>query len=100
MCGNELPEQLTSFGNKMTVVFHSDHSETYKGFSADWTLVEPPAPVTSGEITSPNYPENYPDDLDRKEYRIRVAIGKKVEFCAVCCTCVHLNLALRCNVDG
>ena len=100
-CGNELPEQLTSFGNKMTVVFHSDHSETYKGFSADWTLVEPPAPVTSGEITSPNYPENYPDDLDRMEYRIRVAIGKKVELtiedqgiesCEDCNHCDHLEI--------
>ena len=100
-CGTELPEQLTSHGNKMTVVFHSDHSETFKGFSADWTMVEPPAPVTSGEVTSPNYPENYPDNLDKKEYRIKVSIGKKVELtiddlgieeCEDCNDCDHLEI--------
>jgi len=101
-CGNELPaDELTSLGNKMTVVFHSDHSETFKGFSADWTMVEPPAPVTSGEILSPNYPENYPDDLDKKEYPIRVAIGKRVELtiedlgiesCIDCSECDHLEI--------
>ena len=101
-CGNELPaDKLTSFGNKMTVVFHSDHSETFKGFSADWTMVDPPAPVTSGEIMSPNYPENYPDDLDKKEYPIRVAIGKRVELtiedlgiesCVDCSECDHLEI--------
>ena len=100
-CGTQLPDQLTSSGNKMTVVFHSDHSVTFKGFSADWTLVEPPASLTSGEIISPNYPENYPDDLDKKEYRIRVSIGKKVELtiedlgietCDDCSDCDHLEI--------
>ena len=100
-CGNELPDQLTSSGNKMTIIFHSDHSETFKGFSADWKMVEPPAPVTSGEIASPNYPENYPDNLNQKEYTIRVAIGKKVELtiedleielCADCNECDYLQI--------
>ena len=29
---------------------------------------------------SPNYPQNYPDNLVAKEYMIKVAIGKKVEL--------------------
>ena len=35
---------------------------------------------TSGEIKSPNYPDKYPDNLNRKEYKIVVATGKKVEL--------------------
>ena len=35
---------------------------------------------TSGEIMSPNYPDKYPDNLNRKEYKIVVATGKKVEL--------------------
>ena len=36
--------------------------------------------INSGVITSPNYPENYPDNLNMKQYVIKVAQGKKVEL--------------------
>ena len=52
----------------------------HKGFSATWKSVEAAAMPTSGEIKSPNYPEKYPDNLNRKEYKIVVATGKKVEL--------------------
>ena len=51
----------------------------HKGFSATWRSVEAAAMPTSGEIKSPNYPDKYPDNLNRKEYKIVVATGKKVE---------------------
>ena len=52
----------------------------HKGFSATWKSVEAAAMPTSGEIKSPNYPDKYPDNLNRKEYKIVVATGKKVEL--------------------
>ena len=79
-CNNVVPSPITSSGNTMSVIFFSDYSENMKGFSADWKMVEPSAAVASGEEKSPNYPQNYPDNLERKEYVIKVAIGKKVEL--------------------
>ena len=79
-CNNEVPSPITSTGNTMWVIFHSDYSVNMKGFSADWKSVDPPPTITTGEETSPNYPENYPDNLNRKSYVIKVAIGKKVEL--------------------
>ena len=78
-CGTTKPAVLKSMGNKMTVVFHSDYSEVYKGFSATWKAVEADAMPASGEIMSPNYPENYPDNQETG-YQIVVAPGKKVEL--------------------
>ena len=82
-CGTTKPAVLKSSGNKMTVIFHSDGSVVHKGFSATWKAVEAAALPTSGEIKSPNYPANYPDNLNRKEYKIAVAAGKKVELSIV-----------------
>ena len=82
-CGTTKPAVLKSSGNKMTVIFHSDGSVVHKGFSATWKAVEAAALPTSGEIKSPNYPANYPDNLNRKEYKIAVAAGKKVELTIV-----------------
>ena len=79
-CGTTKPAVLKSMGNKMTVVFHSDYSQVYKGFSATWKAVEADTMPTSGEVMSPNYPENYPDNLDMEEYKIVVAPGKKIEL--------------------
>ena len=64
----------------MIVVIDSDGSVVHKGFSATWKSVEAAAMPTSGEIKSPNYPDKYPDNLNRKEYKIVVATGKKVEL--------------------
>ena len=38
-CGATKPGPITSTTNKMTVTFHSDYSENYKGFSAVWKAV-------------------------------------------------------------
>ena len=79
-CNSEIPSPLTSTGNTMSIVFHSDYSVNQNGFSADWKMVDPPEAVSSGIETSPNYPENYPDNLNMKQYVIKVAQGKKVEL--------------------
>jgi len=79
-CNSEIPSPLTSTGNTMTIVFHSDYSVNQNGFSAEWKMVDPPAAVSSGTESSPNYPENYPDNLNMKQYVIKVAQGKKVEL--------------------
>ena len=100
-CGNEPPSPITSTSNYMVVIFNSDYSENRKGFSADWKEVDPAPAATFGEEMSPNYPENYPDNLDRKEYVIKAAIGKKVEltiedlaleYCDQYCDCDKLEI--------
>merc|ERR1719305_2253803 len=38
LCGSELPAPITSAGN-MTIIFHSDSSDRFRGFRATWTPV-------------------------------------------------------------
>jgi cubilin len=78
-CGTNKPSVLKSTGNKMTVVFHSDSSEVKTGFLATWKSVAAASLASSGEISSPNYPKNYPDKL-KKEWKITVDAGKKIEL--------------------
>ena len=78
-CGTTKPAVLKSTGNKMSVVFHSDGSVVHKGFSATWKAVEAAAVPTSGEIKSPNYPENYPDKA-KCNWKIRVPAGEEVHI--------------------
>ena len=58
-CGSTLPSKIISSGNKLTVKFHSDSSVTFKGFRATWKTV---TSTEGGNIKSPNYPSNYPDN--------------------------------------
>ena len=37
LCGSSLPSMIKSSGNKLTVVFYSDHSINKKGFLATWS---------------------------------------------------------------
>ena len=38
-CGSSKPSPITSSGNTMTVTFHTDYSENFKGFKATWEAV-------------------------------------------------------------
>jgi len=53
--------------NELTLWFHTDYSITYRGWSFNYTAVTPnPANwynASSGTITSPNYPNNYTNNL-------------------------------------
>jgi hypothetical protein len=40
LCGNQIPEIITSSGDALHVVFFSDNSETEKGFYATWRAVD------------------------------------------------------------
>merc|ERR1711962_1887363 len=74
-CGTTKPEVVTSTTNKVEVIFHSDGSETNKGFKLTWVEV----PGVSGTIMSENYPSNYDNNLD-KTYNIEVGSGKRMKI--------------------
>ena len=39
-CGSDKPSTIISSGNRMRIVFHSDHSVTKDGFKATWKAVK------------------------------------------------------------
>ncbi|KAK3106526.1 hypothetical protein FSP39_021900 [Pinctada imbricata] len=69
-CGAGTPPSQTSTDNYMTVLFVSDSSVAQEGFSASYvslnasTLCGSDLTTTTGIITSPNYPSNYPHNRD------------------------------------
>ncbi|XP_071787824.1 cubilin-like isoform X2 [Asterias amurensis] len=65
-CGSSPPPILTTTGNMMTVIFHTDSSIAREGFTASYVALDATT-VCGGElnqdtgvITSPNYPDEYP----------------------------------------
>uniref|UniRef100_A0A665V841 Cubilin n=1 Tax=Echeneis naucrates TaxID=173247 RepID=A0A665V841_ECHNA len=62
------PMQVSSTGNLLTVRFKSDAYVSGRGFNASWTEVQGgcggPVTAPSGEIHSPSYPNNYPNNVD------------------------------------
>ncbi|XP_066271849.1 CUB and sushi domain-containing protein 1-like [Branchiostoma lanceolatum] len=72
-CGTSLPPTVRTVGNVMSVKFSSDYSETRAGFKAKYSIVTDCVygenltltnSVTEGYITSPNYPGDYPNNID------------------------------------
>ena len=77
-CGSNKPSPIISSGNTMTVLFHSDQSVTHNGFKATWKALETSGMllciltlvcyyiinISSGKIKSPNYPADYPKNVD------------------------------------
>ncbi|KAF6116648.1 TNF alpha induced protein 6 [Phyllostomus discolor] len=51
-CGNELPEDIISTGNVMTLKFLSDASVTAGGFQIKYVAVDPPSKSSQGKNTS------------------------------------------------
>merc|ERR1711970_870122 len=55
---------LTSVTEVVHVLFHTDDSVTRSGWRLEWSSAPPEEEQpTSGVLTSPNYPERYPNDL-------------------------------------
>merc|ERR1712032_1380966 len=55
---------LTSVTEVVHVLFHTDDSVTRSGWRLEWSSASPEEEQpTSGVLTSPNYPERYPNDL-------------------------------------
>jgi len=73
-CGSTKPDPVISSGNTMTVTFHSDYSVNLNGFKATWKVAE-----TSDKIQSPNFPENYPINVD-ETWNLEVAAGQKIKL--------------------
>jgi len=67
-CGNQAPP-LVHTNTMMIVKFHADHSNVGTGFRAVWYEI-----FDSGNITSPNWPNHYPTNLD-ETYIIIVDTG-------------------------
>ncbi|XP_061178089.1 cubilin-like [Saccostrea echinata] len=69
-CGSDMPPSITSSSNFLTVVFASDESLAYEGFSAGYvtlnasTICGSELTDSTGVITSPNYPNNYPHERE------------------------------------
>ena len=63
-CGTKVPDKVTSSGNKMTVMFKTDYSQKRKGFKATWKKI--PSKIEGGTIKTPNFPSNYPDNVENK----------------------------------
>ncbi|XP_049840781.1 cubilin-like [Schistocerca gregaria] len=82
-CGERLPPVLITIGNVMTVVFQSDHSINYQGFSARYNQIDISTTCghtfhsTMGAIQSPRYPQNYLPGQDCT-WIISIPVGQQI----------------------
>jgi len=60
-CGSDKPDPITSKTNRITVEFHSDRTEEGTGFRAEVHVLQP---AQFQPIVSPNYPEEYGNNMD------------------------------------
>ncbi|XP_053929260.1 CUB domain-containing protein 2 isoform X1 [Cuculus canorus] len=65
-CGCNPPPSFSSAWHVMAVIFHSDRHVAKRGFTAAYQKDACGGQLTglSGEITSPRYPESYPNDAE------------------------------------
>merc|ERR1719209_1618727 len=69
---------LTSVTEVVHVLFHTDDSVTRSGWRLEWSSAPPEEEQpTSGVLTSPNYPERYPNDLQLVQ-KIQVPEGNTI----------------------
>ncbi|KAM8967664.1 cubilin [Pelodytes ibericus] len=67
-CGRSIPPSITSTDNKMVLRFVTDSSTALEGFSANYISINASTvcnfayTAATGAFTSPNYPNNYPND--------------------------------------
>jgi hypothetical protein len=75
-------KKVTSRTNKMVVEFHSDRAVTGTGFSASWKKVASRTAYTpaQNQVTSPNYPFNYPNNVFSEEIEIGSPDGSGLEL--------------------
>ncbi|KAG2458577.1 CUBN protein, partial [Polypterus senegalus] len=82
-CGRSAPPSLTSTDHMMTILFVSDSSLAVEGFSANYisinatTACEETFTEPTGQLTSPNYPNNYPVYRECI-YRIIVSVNRQI----------------------
>ncbi|XP_025942654.1 CUB domain-containing protein 2 isoform X2 [Apteryx rowi] len=78
-CGRRPPPSFTSSWHVLAVIFHSDKHVASHGFAAAYRRDVCGGELTalSGEITSPDYPDNYPNNAECR-WSIRAAAGAGV----------------------
>ncbi|XP_059179030.1 cubilin-like isoform X2 [Physella acuta] len=97
----ERPPVITSSENYLTVVMITDSSVAYDGFYASFVALNTSTfcggalTATSGEITSPNFPQNYPHHR-QCEWTITVPRGRQIFLNF---TSFHLEPSDTCNWD-
>ncbi|CAB1340813.1 unnamed protein product [Coregonus sp. 'balchen'] len=82
-CGRSVPPSLTSTDNLMTVLFVSDISLATEGFSANYVSINATTDCSetftspTGELSSPNFPSNYPTNR-QCIYKIIVGVNMQI----------------------
>ncbi|XP_014679602.1 PREDICTED: exoskeleton protein RP43-like [Priapulus caudatus] len=110
LCGHSLPENQISSGRNMTLHFVSDYGLTYSGFKIRYSFNDSEAIAlegcegfthiydnpSGGNMTSPMFPKNYPNNADCKWLFVAPA-GKvvHVEFLSF-----NVELSSDCNYDA
>ncbi|CAI2354216.1 unnamed protein product [Caenorhabditis sp. 36 PRJEB53466] len=71
LCGIEQPKDFSSESNRIRLNFTTDSKTTAKGFKVDWEAVCGTVyRLNHGVITSPHYPEGYPNKASTCTYLI------------------------------
>ncbi|CAH2311202.1 CUB domain-containing 2 [Pelobates cultripes] len=80
-CGTDFPPQLTSSWHVLSVLFHSDKHVTSTGFFATYKkdICGGILNGLSGVITSPDYPDNYPNNAEC-QWLIQAAPDSKIRL--------------------
>ncbi|XP_053323004.1 cubilin [Spea bombifrons] len=82
-CGRSIPPSITSSDNTMMVHLVTDSTTATEGFSANYiainasTACDFTSSAPTGVFTSPNYPDNYPNNKDCV-YKITVEQNKQI----------------------
>ncbi|XP_075068011.1 cubilin [Mixophyes fleayi] len=82
-CGRSIPPSITSTDNKMVVLFATDSSIAVEGFAATYisinasTACDVAYTKETGVFTSPNYPNNYPNNRECV-YTLTAEINKQI----------------------
>jgi len=114
LSGSSLPSPVYSVGNSIRVIFTS-LTDQYSGFNASYTAITYQSVCpnlttlneTSGVITSPFYPRNYPDN-QTCSWQITASKGKRIvldieymsiEYCEAC-SCDYLQIQHGLSSDG
>ncbi|KAH8276594.1 hypothetical protein KR044_004736, partial [Drosophila immigrans] len=100
VCGTELPEDIVTHSDILTITFQSDFSDTGHGFELSYRFVEP-SPCggrihgANGRLTSPLYPMNYSSNLDCV-WQLATGTGRQMELQL---ELFELEATPRCDAD-
>ncbi|KAM4689065.1 cubilin [Discoglossus pictus] len=100
-CGRSIPPSITSSDNKITLLMVTDSSTSIEGFSANYISINASTACdvdfieASGVFTSPNYPNNYPNNRECV-YTITVEMNKQI---LLNITNFRLSTSTNCDKD-